>query len=802
MEQSDLRLLQTVPPYHLQSIMKTRLAVQSTSGKGIEDMSDVASLRLEEIAAYLFDPRACREVLRTLSDAEACVLRELVACGGRTNSRDLALYLDSPGSPFAFAQAHTPEKSGTLAASLPASRHTVGSPSLYPTPHPHGAFELALHHLLLLGLLFWGKQTNFVGRDYSSGVYDGVLIVPQTVVEVASEEWGLDELLLPAAAREGELPGESMHTFQRALYLYWSLVTGARDGLPLVNSHLLSRVALRQVLEHMAPLSKFWSALTLEQIHTENDVPYLLFLRLMLLKLGLLFERQGTLRAAPAREFFALPLIERAWRCFHLWLESTFWNELAFVANIVTQPGPGPLDSAHEEVVRSRQLVVEHILQMAPTTWHTLSTLVARMKLHIPYLLFPRQYGLRAERYSLGSNPYGWNFRLRRGWLTHREGWHLVEGGFIRELVNGPLAWLGMVELDSEEHPDAFCLAQGTGLLAGAKAPESAPEVWGRLVIQPNFDLVALAPVSEALLADLDRFAERVRLEHIAQYHLSKASVTRAVQLGLTAEAIQQMLEQAAGGAIPQNVRYSLQEWERQARRIELWKDTTLLEVDDPTLLDTLFQEQETRSWLIRRLAPTLAEVATRHLASLQDLLWQRDYLPALTSAAHYQNLLTTTTLPAHETQWLLLPDGLLKPRYPLTNLYLATELERITETDEVSGWRRITPASLQRAQASGLALTQIIRFLQHYCAGGVPGSFLIRLKLWGHGYAEAPDLQIETAPLLSLSALALQDLLVDEEIGPLLDASIPAEKRLVRVAPEDLERVVKLLKERGFEIS
>jgi hypothetical protein len=834
MEQSDLHLLQTIPPYHLQAIVKTRLAARSSAGQSLEEAPDATSQDLEGLAVYLFEPDACREVLRTLGEAESCVLRELVACGGRANSRDLALYLDSPGSPFAFAHVHEPQKSShALTPVYPSSvsplRPAASAPSLYPTPHPHGAFEQSLHHLLLLGLLFWGKQTNFVGRDYSSGVYDGVLIVPQTIIDVASEEWGLDEQPSLEARQADDVPGEGMRTLQRALYLYWSLVARARDGLPLVNSHLLSRVALRQVLEQMAAFSRFWEPLSTEQVHTESDAPYLLFLRLLLMKLGLLQERQGMLRVAPARDFFALPLAERAWRCFQLWLESPFWNELAFVANVVAQPGPSPLDAAHEEAVRSRQLVVEHVFQVAPETWHALPTFIARMKLYIPYLLFPRQYGARTERYSLGSNPYGWNFRLRRGWLTPREGWHVVEGGFIRSLISGPLVWLGVVEANSEEHADAFCLAQGASLLASPTEAQVEAEVWGRLVVQPNFDLVALAPVSEALLLNLDQFAERVRLEHIAQYHVSKASVTHAVQLGLTAEGIQEMLEQGVGGPIPQNVRYSLQEWERQARRVELWRATTLLEVDEPALLDALFEDQETRPWLLRRLAPTLAEVATAHLEHLQDALWQRDYLPAQTSAERYQGLLTSSTLPTHEAQWYLLPDGLLQPRYPLTNLYLTTELERFTAADAAfeaspgadadgvsenketdlayasstaNGWRRITPASLHHALANGLELEQIIRFLQHYCVNGIPGSFLVHLKLWGNGYSESPAMHIEPAPLLSLSSQALQDILADEEIGPILGAPIPAEKRLVYVDPANLARVIALLRERGFEVS
>src|SRR5437660_4650137 len=198
----------------------------------------------------------------------------------------------------------------------------------------------------------------------------------------------------------------------------------------------------------------------------------------------------------------------------------------------------------------------------------------------------------------------------------------------------GPLQWLGLVDIKNEGNTPAFRLAQGASLVIG-DAPYTIEEVpWGRLIVQPNFELVALAPVSEALLIRLDRFAERLGLEHIAQYRITKASVTRAIQMGMHAETIQQMLEEATGPGveIPQNVQYSLVEWERQARRIELWQGAILLEVDEAALLDQLLADAETRNLFGRRLAPLLVEVLTDQLQTVQAILWQRDYLPALVS--------------------------------------------------------------------------------------------------------------------------------------------------------------------------
>ena len=136
-----------------------------------------------------------------------------------------------------------------------------------------------------------------------------------------------------------------------------------------------------------------------------------------------------------------------------------------------------------------------------------------------------------------------------------------------------------------------------------------------------------------------------------------------------------------------------------------------------------------------------------------------------------------------------------------MTDLYLAAEIERVSERDEVTGWRKITRSIIQRACRAGLSLDVLIRFLQQYCEGGVPGSFLIRLKLWGGGYGEQPDIQVEQAPLLYLPAEVLQDLLADEELQHLLGTEVAQQGRLVRVPPRNLERVVELLKDRGFVV-
>ncbi len=798
MEQSDVELLQTAPEYHLQTVLKGRLT---------RDQQSPATTALPteplEVAQYLLNRPDLVRILRALDAPEAYILRELVACGGRANSRDLALYLTNGDVLAAAKQEVAPAVSERIQASR--SIISLGTPPQYPVAHPHGVFELAIRHLLLQGLLYWGKQTNFVGRDYASGIHDGVLIVPEAVKILVRELWGTEEpfstlLTNYEASAEVEDVGEGVRHLQRSLYLYWSLVASLREGLALVNNGLLSRAALRQVMEHMG-YSGQAQRIQGELVRQESDVPYLLFLRLLLMKLHLLQEQQGALHTLNAEPFFSLPLFERARRCYAIWQDTPFWNEMLYLPDINVRPGPSPLDPPHEETMRSRHVVIERVEHERLNEWHDLATFIARTKLYAPYLLFPRQYGPRAERYMSSSNPYGWDFRLRRGWLTHREGWHMVEGGFIRAVITGPLHWLGVIEVDNDTSPTTFRLSSSALFLLGNIEPHGDEIPTGRLIVQPNFELVALAPTSEALLVKLDRFAERVSLEHIAQYRITKASVTRAIQTGLHANDIKTILEQASGGDVPQNVQYSLVEWERQARRIEMWRNATLLEVDESALLDELFAQEQTRSLLGRRLAPCLVEVLPQQLPTLQTFLWQRNYLPSLVTAPTQDIVSDNGHLTVREPQWRLHDDGLLQPFYAVTDLYLMAAVERFSDSDDLTGWRRITPTALQRAKEVNISLDAITSFLQHYCEGGIPPSFLIRLKLWGGGYPGQHTVTVEHTPMVRLSASVLQDLRNDSELAPLLGTELERESRLVHIQAEHVERVVDILKERGFVV-
>jgi len=77
----------------------------------------------------------------------------------------------------------------------------------------------------------------------------------------------------------------------------------------------------------------------------------------------------------------------------------------------------------------------------------------------------------------------------------------------------------------------------------------------------------------------------------------------------------------------------------------------------------------------------------------------------------------------------------------------------------------------------------------------------LLRLKLWGGGYAAHASVAVEQTPMVRLSPQVLQDLRADAEFAPLLGGELEQESRVVRIHADDVARVVELLRERGFMV-
>jgi hypothetical protein len=587
---TDLELLRGVPPGHLRDIAETRRLT-------LPGPASTDSLDLEEIARRLFAEASLREALRGLSQPQWAIMRELARCGGQAPNFDLRAYLIAAGL-------------------IPGSgRAPDAQINLY---------ELALHRLLVLGLVFWGRLDALGAHGYASGAHEGLLVVPPAVRALLAtieptEQEAAAPLWQPRAPRIG-----SAELFQRDLYLYWNAVREQPAGLALLANGQLPKAALR-------PLNAALSVKTeLEGIRTEPEAGRLFFLRLLAQALGLLEVRGETLHAVHASAFWERSVAERTRRAFTVWLDGTFWNELLHLSGVTLRPTPP--EAAHPEVLRARRAALALLNEEAASGWISRRALLALAHLRQPNLLFPARGRGQVDRYSAAGNVFGLDFRPRGGWISPHETWLRVEGAFLAAVLEGPLAWLGAIDLDGagNEEVAAYCVsAVGRALLGKGDWPSALTETeGGRLVVQPNFEAIALPPLRESLLCFLDQCAERQSLDQIALYHLTRERWLHMLRDGMSADSLLERLEQLAAAPLPQNMRYTLLEWERQAQRIRLYRGVALLEVREAALLDALLADAALAPLIFRRLTPNAALVARQHLPRLYQALLERGHLP------------------------------------------------------------------------------------------------------------------------------------------------------------------------------
>jgi hypothetical protein len=203
--------------------------------------------------------------------------------------------------------------------------------------------------------------------------------------------------------------------------------------------------------------------------------------------------------------------------------------------------------------------------------------------------------------------------------------WELVEGEWLAELFREPLAWLGVAELGvtgENQRPVAIRLTElGRAMLAGkpttqeeetarlnAQLAAQAPDLHKSLIVQPNFDIMVLAPLQNLpLLQQIDRFALQQSMGDVAMYRMNKESVLKGLRTGLTGADILKILEDNSRVPVAQNIAASLNDWNAEFERLIFRPKTQLLEVLDPAILDKVLADPKTAPYIEKRLGPTFA---------------------------------------------------------------------------------------------------------------------------------------------------------------------------------------------------
>ncbi len=156
---------------------------------------------------------------------------------------------------------------------------------------------------------------------------------------------------------------------------------------------------------------------------------------------------------------------------------------------------------------------------------------------------------------------------------------------FKRELL-GSLHDLGLIALEAKKDgklSSAMAIGPGIAWISGKRESVNS----SALLVQPNFDVLvyldALNPLALAALSGAD--CQRIDAQ-TATYTISRASVYRALETGLSATTLLEMLEMFSSAPLPRNLVSSVTEWAGRRERLSLTEGVTLLEYHDATERD------------------------------------------------------------------------------------------------------------------------------------------------------------------------------------------------------------------------
>lgn len=183
--------------------------------------------------------------------------------------------------------------------------------------------------------------------------------------------------------------------------------------------------------------------------------------------------------------------------------------------------------------------------------------------------------------------------------LSGFENWDRVERPLLRFLVQGPLFWLGMVELSAADGLEATYRLTPRALAWLGDEPPAEDEVRVPFIVQPEGILIVPFNANRYDRFQAARIAEPEPLApgKPYRYRLLPSSLTEARDQGITLERILEFLEKGSGRPVPAGIRRGLTRWAERGVEGRL-QSVVVLRVADPAIIETLRANAKTRDFL------------------------------------------------------------------------------------------------------------------------------------------------------------------------------------------------------------
>jgi hypothetical protein len=665
-------------------------------------------------------------------------------------------------------------------------------------------FDDACLRLLIYGLLFTNNTYQLATQRFKQRLY---IVAP--VLQLLTRDPRCKEALArrfpqPATPTEPEqVATSSAEDFQRDLSRYLRHVR-KQGNVPLTTQEWIYKTNFKSFL---AALN-----VTPEPPGDEESNPRLWFMRRLLSVMGELTASNSGFATSNKSQLLTIPMAERIKQTFDVWTNTGVWDELMRVPHPHSgyskhAPAPAGVNRAHSTILRGIVKLVTSgaSLTSAPapvTRWISLTQMIDQIWRNDYEFLIKRP---KESRLSTYDDPYGNEYTFIDAERSlyfedipnEAQGWDVVERQFIVNVIKEPLYWMGLVELgyskDQPATPISFRLTPAGGWLLGIGQQPEFIESGGRVLVQPNFTILAMEPISDKVLLALDDFAESQGGDRAITYHLTRQSVYQGQKKGWTVQKISDFLVKYQGGPLPTNVQRTLEEWQTLHERITFHRNATVLHYADETARESARQVLEEADVPLRTLGPTIdialpGEDRTHPYEQISMTLSNAGWTPLLTSSAE---------APKAEGSLHIDAAGTVTFKHSVPNIYALNKLEPFVE--RIGGQPHITAHKVRQQLALGKVVDELLATLASINDGPLAPALEARIREWAIYFGDAA---LSNVCLLELSShQVLERLLDDDEIGDFLQEVKGSLTPLAIVQADRVDEVRAALAERGLNL-
>ena len=461
----------------------------STSVRGKSNRSSTVSA----LRQHFFQPERIQAAYAKLSDLEKEALNRILLHPQPIPTRALRREMVRSGIVTEAPLSKEPER-GRL--------YDYYQPKAYagsPTNRHSTIFEDVMARLTLHGLVFTLEAPGSSSASFKHRFDPGALLfVPQVVRQALPEP-------TPVAVGKNQVQPDDVqpadaNRLLRELYLYWDYAR--RGGINLLNSGAVGKRDLKILNELM-----FTPDPAIETARKEEEMLHLHFLHKILESLGLLRVVAGRLQPAKSNpleilDFWRWPEERQLLACLKSWVASQVGSETV-----------DPSESDNPRIANAREKLVQILGGMGDGEWFQVDDLLEYLwAMDIGFLY---AYHTQVEE---SNRWYGGTFQGKYYYGEKEKLIRAIEASekqFIQKCLNDSLPLLGLIERgvtrtrSGKEKYHYRLNEQGRRVVAAhvRKSPlmaqeGSPPSDTGRVLLQPNFHLVAMGPVPLAVLAN------------------------------------------------------------------------------------------------------------------------------------------------------------------------------------------------------------------------------------------------------------------------------------------------------------